>query len=51
MGTIEAGHGKSAGIVGILILLFALADIIVGIIWVTYGGSDASGIWVGLLVS
>lgn len=51
MGTIEAGHGKSAGIVGILILIFALVNMVVGIIWVTYGGGDASGIWVGLLVS
>ncbi|XP_031552487.1 uncharacterized protein LOC116289675 [Actinia tenebrosa] len=50
MSSIEAGHGKSAGIVGIIILLFALADMIAGIIWVTYGGKDASGIWVGLLL-
>lgn len=50
-GEIAPGHAKSAGIVGILILIVALIDFIVGIVWVTYGGKDAQGIWMGLLVS
>lgn len=49
-GTLAPGHAKAAGIVGILIMIMALLNLIVGIIWITYGGSDASGIWNGLLV-
>lgn len=51
MGEIEAGHGKSAGIISVIILCFALVDVIVGFVWVSYGGRDASGLWLGLLVS
>ena len=51
MTEIAPGHAKSAGIVGILILIVALIDFIVGIVWVTYGGKDAAGIWCGMLVS
>ncbi|XP_020909119.1 uncharacterized protein LOC110247076 [Exaiptasia diaphana] len=47
---IAPGHAKSAGIVGILILIVAFIDFICGIVWVTYGGSDAQGIWCGLLL-
>lgn len=50
-GEISAGHAKSAGIVGILIVLVSAIDFIVGIVWVTYGGGDAQGVWIGLLVS
>lgn len=48
---ISKGHAKSAGIVGILILILSLAIIICGIVWSSYGGKDAQGIWSGLLVS
>ncbi|KAK3697999.1 hypothetical protein QZH41_014371, partial [Actinostola sp. cb2023] len=50
MTEIAPGHAKSAGIVGILILIVALIDFIVGIVWVTYGGKDAAGIWCGMLL-
>lgn len=50
MGDVAPGHAKGAGIVGILILLMGLLNLITGIIWVTYGGVDASGIWPGILL-
>ncbi|KXJ09364.1 hypothetical protein AC249_AIPGENE23616 [Exaiptasia diaphana] len=50
MGDVAPGHAKAAGIVGIFVLLMALLNLICGIIWVTYGGSDASGIWPGILL-
>jgi hypothetical protein len=51
MGVIQAGHGKSAGIVSIIILIFAFIDVVLGFVWISYGGGDASGLWCGLLVS
>jgi len=47
---ISPGHAKSAGIVGICILVLALVDFIVGCIWASYGGKDAAGIWCGILL-
>jgi len=49
-GEIAPGHAKSAGIVAILILIMALGSFAVGIVWVTYGGKDAQGIWNAILL-
>ncbi|EDO37434.1 predicted protein [Nematostella vectensis] len=50
MSEIEAGKGKAAGIVGIFIIIFGLIDVILGIMWATYGGPDGQGLWSGFLL-
>ncbi|XP_048582405.1 uncharacterized protein LOC116616016 [Nematostella vectensis] len=47
---IEAGKGKAAGIVGIFLLVLGLINVILGIMWAVYGGSDGSGLWCGFLL-
>ena len=51
MAQVEAGKAKAAGIVGILLICFALAIMICGFVWISYGGSDGTGLWSGLGVS
>jgi len=46
---IEAGKAKSALIVGIICLVFGFGLFICGCIWASYGGSDGTGIWSGIL--
>ena len=45
MSNVEPGKAKSAGIVGILILITALVNIICGCIYAGMGAKDGSGLW------
>lgn len=51
MSAVEPGKAKSAGIVGILILITALVNIICGCIYAGMGAKDGSGLWSGFGVS
>ena len=45
---IEDGKAKAAGVVGIMLLCFGLAIFICGIVWISYGGGDGTGLWSSL---
>jgi len=50
---VEDGKAKAAGVVGIMLLAFGLGIFICGIIWISYGGGDGTGIWssLGIIIS
>ncbi|KAK3698000.1 hypothetical protein QZH41_014372 [Actinostola sp. cb2023] len=50
VGELSQSHAKSAGIISIFILVFAVVNLITGFVFVSYGARDATGIWIGLLL-
>lgn len=46
---VEAGKAKAAGIVGIMATVLGFGIFICGCIWASYGASDATGLWSGIL--
>lgn len=46
-GQVEPGIAKGAGIIGILLLIMGVANAIAGIVFITYNGTGAHGLWSG----